>query len=291
MIHRIHLPETTSTNTIARQELPHCPSPLLLVTAEHQTAGRGQRGNTWEAAPGKNLLFTLALRPSAVKAAEQFVLCELISVALCEVLGSYATDIHIKWPNDIYYRDHKLCGILIEHDICGTHLAHTLIGVGLNVNQELFVGDAPNPISLRQILGHEVDREALLAAIITKFTGLYPSFSDAPGVAEWREAMHTRYTSLLYRLGTPALYSDAGGRFSATLRDVELDGRLHLEDEQGTLRSYLFKEVAYIIQGSSLSDMRTHSSRSPFSNSSAMMSFDPSEPDASCPPVKRNLMV
>ena len=249
MIHRIHLTETTSTNAVAREELPHCPSSLLLVTAEHQTAGRGQRGNTWEAAPGKNLLFTLALHPTTVKAAEQFVLCELISVALCEVLGQYSADIRIKWPNDIYHRDHKLCGILIEHDICGTHLAHTLIGVGLNVNQEQFVSDAPNPISLRQILGHDLDREALLTALITKFTELYQSLLDAPDRSLWREAMHTRYTSLLYRLGTPAPYSDAGGRFSATLRNVELDGRLRLEDEQGTLRCYLFKEVAYMIEG------------------------------------------
>ena len=250
MIHRIHLAETTSTNTAAREELPHCPSPLLLVTAEHQTAGRGQRGNTWEAEKGKNLLFTLALHPTTVKAAEQFVLCELISVALCEVLGQYSADIRIKWPNDIYHRDHKLCGILIEHDICSAHLAHTLIGVGLNVNQEQFTSDAPNPVSLCQILGHDLDREALLAALTDKFAELYQAMLAAPDTTLWRKALHARYTSLLYRLGTPALYSDAGGRFRATLRDVEPDGRLRLEDEQGTLRSYLFKEVAYIIKES-----------------------------------------
>lgn len=247
MIHRIHLNETTSTNTVARQELPHCPAPLLLVTAEYQSTGRGQRGNTWESAPGKNLLFTLALRPTMVKAAEQFALCELISVALCEVLSSYTTDIHIKWPNDIYHHDRKLCGILIEHDLCGAHLAHTLIGVGLNVNQQQFISDAPNPISLSQILNHELDCEELLEAIIEKFTELYQSLSSSHDTVQWRKTLHTRYTSLLYRLHMPALYNDAGGRFSATLRDVEMDGRLHLEDESGTLRSYLFKEVAFVI--------------------------------------------
>ena len=247
MIHRIHSTETTSTNTIARKELSNHNSSMFLVTTDHQTEGRGQRGNTWEDSPGKNLLFTLVLHPIQIKAVEQFVICELISVVLNEVLTRYTTDIHIKWPNDIYYRDHKLCGILIEHDIEGTRLAHTLIGIGINVNQEHFTGNAPNPISLRQILGHDIDRETLLSAITDRFIELYQEFLAAPDTAAWRKALHTRYTALLYRLHMPALYNDAGGRFRATLRNVELDGRLCLEDEQGTLRSYLFKEVAYII--------------------------------------------
>lgn len=247
MIHRIHLTETTSTNTIAREELLRHDTSMFLVTADHQTGGRGQHGNTWEDSPNKNLLFTLALHPTKIRATEQFVMCELISVALCEVLTRYTTGIHIKWPNDIYYLDHKLCGILIEHDIEGIHLVHTLIGVGVNVNQEHFISDAPNPISLYQILGHDTDREALLNAITVQFTELYQEFLTAPDTAAWRKALHARYTTLLYRLNTPGLYNDAGGRFRATLRDVEMDGRLRLEDEQGLLRSYLFKEVAYII--------------------------------------------
>ena len=247
MIHRIHFTETTSTNAIAREQLPHCPSPLLLITADHQTAGRGQRGNIWEASPAANLLFTLALRPTMVKASEQFVICELVSVVLCEVLSHYVPDIRIKWPNDIYYRDHKLCGILIEHDICGAHLAQTLIGVGLNVNQTRFTSDAPNPISLCHILGHTTDRETLLNAITHAFAEQYQSLLTTPDIAQWYAALHTRYTSLLYRLGTPALYRDVQGSFRATLHHVEMDGRLCLEDELGTLRNYLFKEVAYVI--------------------------------------------
>ena len=240
-IRHIHLGETTSTNTHARQLEQG--DELLLVTADHQTAGRGQRGNTWESAPGDNLLFTLALRPHELPASRQFLLCEYISVVLCHVLSRYVSDIHIKWPNDIYYRDHKLCGILIEHDLEGSHLSRTLIGVGLNVNQAEFVSDAPNPISLRQILGHDVERTELLNAICHTFahpTELIPTELDAA-------ALHARYTTLLYRLGMPATYRDAQGTFTATLHHVEPDGRLILHDEQGTPRSYLFKEVAYII--------------------------------------------
>lgn len=241
-IHRIHLAETASTNSYAR-EFP-LNSGVMLITTDYQTAGRGQRGNAWESAPEKNLLFSLAIKPNNISASQQFAICELISAALCDVLAKYCTDIRIKWPNDIYYRNHKLCGILIEHDLEGTQLSRTIIGVGLNVNQEQFVSDAPNPISLSQVIGHEVDREALLEAITARFFELYQQYASA--ILD-RTALHQRYISLLYRLNIPSTYRDSRSAFTATLRNVELDGRLILEDQQGTLRSYLFKEIAYII--------------------------------------------
>lgn len=250
-IHRIHLSETDSTNHRAKsllllQKALGAQKEILLVTTDYQTAGRGQRGNSWEAERGKNLLFSLAFCPMHIPASQQFVLCELISVALCEVLSRYTDDIRIKWPNDIYHRDHKLSGILIEHDIEGTYIAHTIIGIGLNVNQAHFASDAPNPISLSQILGHETDRETLLTETCDTFAAHYHDMLTAPDSTLWRNTLHQRYTTLLYRLGAPAPYRDAQGTFNAILRHVEPDGRLRLEDEQGTLRSYLFKEVEYI---------------------------------------------
>ena len=244
-VHRIHLAETDSTNRYARE----CTTDgaFTLITTDHQTAGRGQRGTVWESAPGENLLFSLAFRPTHIPSAQQFVLCELISVALCEVLSRHTDDIRIKWPNDIYHRDHKLSGILIEHDIEGTYIARTIIGIGLNVNQAHFASDAPNPISLCHILGQEIDRETLLTEICDTFAAHYHDMLTAPDSTSWAGALHQRYTTLLYRLGTPAPYRDVQGTFNAILRHVEPDGRLRLEDEQGTLRSYLFKEVEYII--------------------------------------------
>lgn len=244
-IHRIHLAETSSTNTYARQLAQQ--ESILLVSTDHQTAGRGQRGNSWEAEPGANLLFSLAITPHGIRASQQFIISELVSVALCEALSNYADNIRIKWPNDIYHRDHKLCGILIEHDIEGSTIARSIIGVGLNVNQHRFTSDAPNPISLGQILGHAIDRERLLTEVCHAFTTLYGEMQSAPDTTHWSNNLHTRYTTLLYRLGTPALYADGRGIFRATLRDVAPDGHLILEDENTRLRSYLFKEVAYII--------------------------------------------
>ena len=243
-IHRIHLTETESTNLYVRSAVSDAHA--ALITTDYQTAGRGQRGNTWESEPGKNLLFTLSLPTKGIAASQQFALSELISVALCDILSEYTEDIRIKWPNDIYYKDHKICGILIEHDLEGTHLTRSLIGVGLNVNQSHFVSDAPNPISLSQILGHEVEREALLGAIIDHFMELYTQYTS-PTPTLNRATLHECYTRLLYRRGIPAPYTDAQGPFTATLCSVEPDGRLILKDQQDRLRSYLFKEIIYII--------------------------------------------
>ena len=241
-IPHIHLPETDSTNRYARELLSG--APISLVSTDYQHAGRGQRGCSWESEAGKNLLFTLTIHPLDIPASQQFAVCELISVAICDILKSYTADIHIKWPNDIYHRDKKLCGILIEHDIEGTHLSRSLIGVGFNVNQSHFTSDAPNPVSLLQILGHEVEREPLLHAIAEHFAQLYEQHYR--GMLD-RSTLHNNYTSLLYRRDIEAPYRDAQGEFTGILRDVAPDGTLLLEDEQGNLRSYLFKEVAYVI--------------------------------------------
>lgn len=235
---RIHIEETDSTNTLAKllaQDLGE----NILVSTDFQRAGRGQRGNSWESEQGKNLLFSLAIHPQGILATQQFALCQYISLILCEALQSYTDDISIKWPNDIYWRDKKIAGILIEHDIEGAYLCRTIIGVGLNVNQNNFRSDAPNPISLCQILGHEVERETLLTEIQAKLSK--PTTFNEPDI------LHSRYTSLLYRQNIYAQYHDSQGTFMARIHHVKYDGTLVLEDENAQLRSYLFKEVSYII--------------------------------------------
>jgi BirA family biotin operon repressor/biotin-[acetyl-CoA-carboxylase] ligase len=216
------------------------------VIAKEQTAGRGQRGNRWSSNPGENLTFSLVWEPTFLEAKRQFLLSEAVALALTDTLGEYNIKAKIKWTNDIYVGRKKICGILIEHDIEGTHLSRSIIGVGLNVNQAEFVSDAPNPISLLQILGHEIEREALLDEIVAHFYKLYTQYT-APSPTLDRNTLHTRYTMQLYRKDSLATYRDAEGPFIATLRDVAPDGRLLLEDQQGTLRSYLFKEVTYVI--------------------------------------------
>ncbi|WP_301748249.1 biotin--[acetyl-CoA-carboxylase] ligase [uncultured Duncaniella sp.] len=124
------------------------------VMARVQTAGRGQRGNSWEAEPGMNITLSLLLRPEGLEPARQFIISQAVSLAIVEMLDNFigADAVSIKWPNDIYVNDSKIAGILIENVISGSAISRSIVGVGLNVNQTEFLSDAPNPVSLKQLL-------------------------------------------------------------------------------------------------------------------------------------------
>lgn len=125
----------------------------FVVEAEAQTAGRGQRGNSWESEPRMNILMSVLLRPEGIAPSEQFLISQAVSVAIVRVLRHYLPEVRIKWPNDIYVGDRKICGILIENSITATKIIHSIVGIGLNVNQREFHSDAPNPVSMFQLTG------------------------------------------------------------------------------------------------------------------------------------------
>lgn len=131
-------------------------------TATYNESGRGQRGNSWESEPFKNLTFSLLLRPEHIPANRQFLLSEIVSLATVDVLNRYATGFSIKWPNDIYWHDKKIAGILIENVLSGSTFSRAIIGMGLNINQKNFYSDAPNPVSLYQITGRTYKIEKIL---------------------------------------------------------------------------------------------------------------------------------
>lgn len=253
----IELDEVVSTNTFLRSYRPLTPVPVTLVTAEYQTAGRGQAGNTWESTRGENLLFSLQVRPSALPAANAFVLSEAIALSLREAIASFisAEDVNVKWPNDIYVADSKISGILIENDFRGSMVERSIIGCGVDVNQQAFTfptlpltesSDAasrPIPVSLRQLLGHDTERRFVLDAIITAFRRRYDAIEG--GSTQGISTVHTDYCQSLYRRQGLHNYRDASGTFSAEIADVEPSGHLCLRDTEGNLRRYAFKEVAY----------------------------------------------
>ncbi|MCR4958621.1 MAG: biotin--[acetyl-CoA-carboxylase] ligase [Prevotella sp.] len=237
-----HIEETESTN---RWLMEHASkradavSQDLVVWADYQTAGRGCGTNTWESERGKNLLFSLLIHPHELKANAQFRISMAISMAIVNALNAYISPLttlpsplSIKWPNDIYWHDSKLCGILIENSLSGAFVRESIIGVGLNVNQTQFLSDAPNPVSLRQITGREHDRESLLHRVVEHFT-LNINADD--------------YRALLYRRHGFHPYHDAEGDFEAELITVEDDGHLLLRDSEGKQRRYAFKEVQFTI--------------------------------------------
>ena len=169
----MYIDETHSTSSLLREtyddSLPH----LFTIRTDFQTAGRGQAGNSWESEKGKNLLFSTLLRYPEVEAADQWRLSMLVAVAVREAitsilspLASRLSPITIKWPNDIYYNDQKLVGILIENTLSGRQIAYTIAGVGINVNQTQWLSNAPNPVSMKQITGEEYDVENLLNAFL-----------------------------------------------------------------------------------------------------------------------------
>ena len=227
-----HIDETDSTNQWLKAN-GHAED--TVVWTDFQTAGRGQGTNRWESERHKNLTFSMLYHPKDMSANSQFVLSMTISLAICDALEQYIGDVSIKWPNDIYWRNGKLGGILIEHQLHGNRIRSSIIGVGLNVNQQVFHSDAPNPVSLWQISSRETDREELLHHIIANFD----KYKEQP--------VKDRYMAKLYRRKGFHPYADKEGPFMAELTDVEDDGHLLLQDETGQLRRYAFKEVTFIL--------------------------------------------
>ena len=241
----IHIDETDSTNRWLKEHRDSslvslsdvAKEPSLCVVADYQTAGKGCGTNSWESERGKNLTFSVMLHPVEIPASGQFRISEAVSVALCTTLETYIYNkVEIKWPNDIYVGDQKICGILIENRLQGTTIMDSIVGIGLNVNQQVFRSDAPNPVSMYQLVGHEIDRTALLDAFLKALDETMVS-----------ETVATDYRSHLYRRDGFYAYRDGHGDFQAKLLNVLDDGRLVLLDTEGNSRSYAFKEVQYII--------------------------------------------
>lgn len=246
----INLNETDSTSRyltdLCRESVNPLPE-MTTVTALYQTAGKGQRGNSWESEAGKNLLFSLVLYPSFLEARQQFVLSQLISLAIKEELSYHAPDFCIKWPNDIYWRDKKICGILIENEIEEGHISRCICGIGININQEEFVSPAPNPISLYHITDCRHELAPLLLSILRRIHLYYEELRNTDDITAYFEEIGMRYASSLFRRNGYHSYRDAQGGFLARLLHVEPNGRIVLEDDAGTRREYLFKEVQYIL--------------------------------------------
>jgi BirA family biotin operon repressor/biotin-[acetyl-CoA-carboxylase] ligase len=236
-----------STNTYLRELGGGDPAyDYEVAVADFQTAGRGQKGNTWESEQGKNLLFSILAHPHNIKVREQFYISEAIALAVSdsvmEAIGpEYAGDVSVKWSNDVYWKDFKMAGILIENTIQGDMILDTVAGVGLDVNQEVFLSDAPNPISMKNITGRDFDRDALLSDIIDRFIG-YMELSDRK-----RNEVDKLYCDRLYRREGYHKFRDENGIFEACIEGIRPDGCLMLQTRSLEHRVYEFKQVQFIL--------------------------------------------
>ena len=172
----VTLTEVDSTNNFLKQALANS-TPLTegtVIMAESQYAGRGQQQNKWHSDPGKNLTFSLLLKPAFLPVTEQFNLTLAISVGIINALtGVLGTGVKIKWPNDVYFNDGKLGGVLIENMVQGQQIKNSVIGIGLNVNQAHFAPEIPNAVSVKQILQKDYDLKLLLSDLCSCIEAAY----------------------------------------------------------------------------------------------------------------------
>lgn len=234
------LMETDSTNTYVSKLPIDTPEGSIAYTL-NQTQGRGLSSNHWESEPNKNLTFSILLRPVFLKAYEQFYLLKAIAIAASDFVAMFTDKVSIKWPNDIYVSDKKIAGILIENSIERDYLKQSIIGIGININQEKFSDVIPNPVSLFQLTKKEYDIEKCLEMISECIEKQYLLLKNRNF-----EDIDRSYLSILYRFNQPSVFSADGTNFTGTIVAVEPAGELAIKAASGEVRHFLFKEVEYI---------------------------------------------
>ena len=213
--------------------------------ARFQTAGRGQKGNSWESAVGQNLTFSVLLKPEFLPAERQFLVSEVAALAVCDLLRDWGLEASIKWPNDIYIGDKKIQGMLIEHFLSGMALAASIVGIGVNLNQERFASDAPNPTSVYVETGKKQDVDAALELFMRHLQGWYARLR-----AGEEEAIEAAYCEKLYRRDIWAPYIRGADQtpFEGKILGIDKYGCLRVALRDGTEECFAFKEIQYVIK-------------------------------------------
>lgn len=246
----IWLDETPSTHNLLKTPEYLNLDPYTMVVARRQTAGRGQRGNSWESEDYRNLTFSMSARPGWLHPASQFSISEAVALAVVALLQENGIEASVKWPNDIYVADRKICGILIDHSLQGAEITHSVISAGINVNQLRFVSDAPNPVSMLQLMP-EGTPDFEIEPMARRIQHLIYHLVEMTRTATGRNAIHEAFMSRLYRndgLPYPYLDNRTGERVEGIIRDVSPTGMLTLEivSPSSSSRTYAFKEISFL---------------------------------------------
>lgn len=239
---RIELTEVDSTNNYATQMVSEGAwEPGTVVIAHAQPKGKGLLTNKWESEAGKNITLSVLLAPEFLPIPLQFQISKVVSLAVYQVVSMFAPNAAIKWPNDVYIGSNKVAGILIENSIMGSVLNSSVVGIGLNVNQVEFRSDAPNPVSLAQVLGCSLELSEVIQILLDRFNELYAQLEDGHS-----HKIDSMYLDCLYRKGIWAQYSDKLGTYNGKILGVSEIGMLQIERENGTVSEYHFKEVVFL---------------------------------------------
>ncbi len=232
----------SSNNYAAKELLTKSLKEGTVFVAACQQSGRGQGSSFWESEKGLNLTFSIILFPHQLEVVRQFSLSKAIALGLADFLSDEVSNVAIKWPNDIYVGDKKIAGILIETAISAGKFSRAIIGIGVNINQEKFTSDAPNPVSLKNITGKNYDLTEMLNRVCEKIDHRYSQLLERNSVIQ------TDYENLLYRKNVLAKYSSDGGELEGRIIGVGTDGSLLIETIAGEVRSFQFKEVGFILK-------------------------------------------
>ena len=184
-----------STNTVAKEHIEEYDNLSVIATIE-QSSGRGQGDHTWYATPGKNLTFTIIFKPDELLASDALLLTQITTVSLLAYLKSKQINARIKWPNDIWVEDKKICGILIENILEGNFVKTSLIGIGLNVNENNWPNNLPNPISISELTGEEYDIKKELTSFLKEFCRHAEMISSEDG----RNYLKKKFEEKVFRL-------------------------------------------------------------------------------------------
>jgi BirA family transcriptional regulator, biotin operon repressor / biotin---[acetyl-CoA-carboxylase] ligase len=237
------LKEVNSTNLVAGK-LPNGTPEGSVIWAEYQTQGRGQGENYWESSKRENLTFSILVYPTFLKAVQQFYLSKIISLSVADFLSLYTTQVCIKWPNDIYIGEKKAAGILIENALERDFIGESIVGIGININQELFLSNAPNPVSLKQVTGKNYDLKEMLGIFLDIFEFRYGMLKDADYTT-----IDENYLNVLFRKGSSAQFKSDNKIFTGIIDNVEETGELVIIDNAGKIRKFLHKEVEFVLEG------------------------------------------
>lgn len=250
----MYIKQTHSTSTLLREHysasIPH----LYTIRADFQTAGRGQTGNSWESEAGQNLLFSALLKYDGIHAARQWRLSMLVAVALWDVLAKYLPQeqLTIKWPNDIYFGDKKLVGILIENSLSGEYVGYSIAGIGVNVNQTQWLSNAPNPISMKEITGDEYDVEKLMNEWISSMKSWELRTAEEIQMVYMqhlyrREGWHEYVEREVTIIPTAIAQKGIEDSFFAEIVSVTEQGELVLRLQNNEEKTYHFKQIRFVI--------------------------------------------
>jgi BirA family biotin operon repressor/biotin-[acetyl-CoA-carboxylase] ligase len=232
-----------STNTylaglLKKKNLPEG----TIIYTNYQSEGRGYYGNSWESEDGKNLLISVVLYPSFIRPANQFYISMTISLGIFDFFLRYVPGCSIKWPNDIYVNNDKIAGILIESSIINDEIENTIAGIGLNINQEKFLSDSPNPVSLCMLTGISYNLTDCLDQIGKNLDKRYKQL-----IAGNVEQIKKEYISNLYRVNIWSAYRDTKGIFTGRILTVNDNGRIRVEKKDKEINEYSFKEIEFIL--------------------------------------------